>query len=197
MKSYLLLADEELVKLYADGENKAFEVLLKRYKSRVYSYIYFYVRNKEVCEDVFQETFIKAITTIKQGRYTENGKFLAWINRIAHNLIIDYFRKIQNEKTSSCEEFGYDLLNNSRLTNTSVEDELVREQILTDVVRLVEYLPENQKEMIRMRFYEDLSFKEISEKEGISINTALGRMRYAVINMRKIVEEKGIQLEIN
>jgi len=197
MKSYKSLADEELVKLYADGNNSAFEVLLKRYKSKVYSYIYFVVRNREVCEDVFQETFIKAITTIKQGRYVENGKFLAWINRIAHNLIIDYFRREQNENTCSNDEYGYDLFDTVHLTDSSVEDNLVRDQVMKDVARLVDSLPKTQQEVIRLRYYEDLSFKEIAEKTGVSINTALGRMRYAVMNMRRIAEEKDILLVLN
>lgn len=197
MKTYKSLTDEELVRLYAEGKNTAFEVLLSRYKNRVYSYIYFYVRNREICEDVFQDTFVKVISTIKQGRYADNGKFLAWVNRIAHNLIIDHFRKEQNENTHPCEDFSYDLLNNAQLSHQCVEDELVREQVMTDVVHLIDHLPENQQDMIRMRFYEDLSFKEIAEKTGLSINTALGRMRYALLNMRRIVEEKGICLDIN
>jgi RNA polymerase sigma-70 factor (ECF subfamily) len=197
MKSYKSLADEELVKLYADGSNDAFEVLLNRYKSKVYSYIYFVVRNREICEDVFQETFIKAITTIKQGRYVENGKFLAWINRIAHNLIIDYFRREQNENTCSNESNGYDLFDTVHLTDNSVEDDLVRDQVMKDVARLVDSLPKTQQEVIKLRYYEDLSFKEIAEKTGVSINTALGRMRYAVMNMRRIAEEKDILLVLN
>jgi RNA polymerase sigma factor (sigma-70 family) len=197
MKSYKSLADEELVKLYADGNNSAFEVLLKRYKSKVYSYIYFVVRNREVCEDVFQETFIKAITTIKQGRYVENGKFLAWINRIAHNLIIDYFRREQNENTCSNDDYGYDLFDTVHLADSSVEDNLVRDQVMKDVARLVDSLPKTQQEVIRLRYYEELSFKEIAEKTGVSINTALGRMRYAVMNMRRIAEEKDILLVLN
>ncbi len=197
MKNHLFLTDELLVELYANGNNEAFETLLNRYKSRVYSYIYFIVRNKDLCEDVFQETFIKAITTIKQGKYIDNGRFLAWINRIAHNLIIDYFRRNQNENTCSFENEDFQLLNISNLCDKSIEDCLMHEQVMTDVACLVDYLPSNQQQVIRMRYYEDLSFKEIAEKTGVSINTALGRMRYAVLNMRKIAEENNMQLELN
>lgn len=197
MKNEPFLTDEELVKLYADGNNNAFETLLDRYKSRVYSYIYFIVRNKDICEDVFQETFIKAITTIKQGRYVESGKFLGWINRIAHNLIIDHFRRAQNENTSSTDNTDFDVLNSTHLSDKNIEDYMVREQVMCDVARLVDFLPNTQQEVIRMRYYEDLSFKEIAEKTGVSINTALGRMRYAVLNMRRIAEENNMHLEWN
>ncbi len=197
MKHQTLLTDEQLVKLYTDGNNSAFETLLNRYKSRVYSYIYFIVRDKNVCEDVFQETFIKVITTIKQGRYTDNGRFLAWVNRIAHNLIIDYFRRSQNENTSPTENSDFDILTTTKSSDKTIEDTMVQEQVMTDVARLVDYLPKNQKDVIRMRYYDDLSFKEIAEKTGVSINTALGRMRYAVLNMRRIAEENNLHLELN
>lgn len=197
MRSYKLMTDDELVKLYADGNNEAFETLLNRYKSRVYSKIYFVVRNREICEDVFQETFIKAITTIKQGRYTDNGKFLAWVNRIARNLIIDYFRRNQSENTHSNDNFDYDLLNDLQLAEETIEETMVRTQVLDDVARLVSFLPDIQQEVVKMRFYDDLSFKEIAEKTGVSINTALGRMRYAILNMRRIAEENNMILEIN
>jgi RNA polymerase sigma-70 factor (ECF subfamily) len=197
MKNTALLSDEQLVKSYQLGSNEAFEVLLNRYKGRVYSYIYLIVRNRDLCEDIFQETFVKVITTIKQGKYVDSGKFLAWINRIAHNLIIDNFRKDQNENTCNNDDFGYDLFNNTALSDDSVEETMVREQILTDVARLIDFLPENQQEVIRMRYYDDLSFKEIADKTGVSINTALGRMRYAILNMRRIAEEKNVILELN
>lgn len=186
--------DNMLVDMYAQGNNGAFEVLLKRYKSRVYSYIYFIVKNREVTEDIFQETFIKAITTIKQGRYQDNGKFLAWINRIAHNLIIDSFRKSSNENVCSNDSYDYDLLNVISLADSCIEDKIVYNQVMQDVAKLVDALPESQQEVIRMRYYDDLSFKEIADKTGVSINTALGRMRYAVMNMRKIAEENDILL---
>ncbi len=197
MKILKGLADEELVKHYALGNNKAFEVLLSRYKSRVYSYIYFIVRNRELTEDIFQDTFVKAIVTIKQGRYFESGKFLAWINRIAHNLIIDHFRHERNENTVSNEDSEIDLFNNAKLCEDCIEDSIVQEQIMNDVIKLVDYLPDNQRDVIRMRYYDDLSFKEIADKTGVSINTALGRMRYALLNMRRIADEKDVCLNVS
>ncbi|MBP1663825.1 MAG: polymerase, sigma subunit, family [Bacteroidetes bacterium] len=196
MKNIFQLTDDILVRLYEEGNNEAFEVLLMRYKSKVYTYIYLIVRNKELTEDIFQETFIKAISTIQQGRYAETGRFLGWINRIAHNLIIDHFRREKNENTFSADGIEYDIINNTRLSEKSVEDTINNDQVLTDVVNLINYLPQTQQEVIRMRFFEDLSFKEIAERTEVSINTALGRMRYALLNMRRIAAENDIQLEL-
>lgn len=196
MNNLCQLSDEMLVRLYENGNNEAFEMLLSRYKSKVYTYIYLIVHNRELTEDIFQDTFIKAITTIQQGRYVETGRFLAWINRIAHNLIIDHFRRERNENTFSADGVEYDVFTNSKLTEKSIEDTLFNEQVLNDVVSLVDYLPQSQQEVVRMRFFEDLSFKEIAEKTNVSINTALGRMRYALMNIRKIALENDIQLEI-
>ncbi|MGB4413670.1 MAG: sigma-70 family RNA polymerase sigma factor [Paludibacter sp.] len=196
MKNLNQLTDDELVKLYEIGNNGAFEILLSRYKSKVYSYIYLIVRNKELTEDIFQDTFIKAIATIQQGRYVESGKFLGWVNRIAHNLIIDHFRREKNENTFSADSVDYDIVNNAKLSEKSVEDTLSNEQVLSDVVRLIDYLPASQQNVIRMRFFEDLSFKEIAEITDVSINTALGRMRYALLNMRRIAAEHDVYLEI-
>ena len=196
MKTLNQLTDDILVKLYEEGNNAAFEVLLTRYKSKVYYYIFQIVRNKELTEDIFQDTFIKAIMTIQQGRYFESGKFLSWINRIAHNLIIDFFRKEKTENTISADGYEYDITNNSKLSDLSIEDILSNEQVLNDVVKMVDYLPPVQQEVVRMRFFEDLSFKEIAEKTDVSINTALGRMRYALLNMRKLAQEKDVYLEI-
>ena len=196
MKNLSQLTDDELVKLYEVGNNKAFEILLLRYKSKVYTYIYLIVRNRELTEDIFQDTFIKAISTIQQGRYVESGKFLGWVNRIAHNLIIDHFRREKNENTFSADAVDYDIVNNAKLSEKSVEDTISNEQVLADVVHLIDLLPYSQQKVIRMRFFEDLSFKEIAEKTDVSINTALGRMRYALLNMRKIATEKDVFLEI-
>jgi len=197
MKNLNQLADEELVRLYEIGNNQAFEILLLRYKSKVYTYIFLIVRNRELAEDIFQDTFIKAIATIQQGRYVETGKFLAWINRIAHNLIIDHFRRVKNENTFSADAVDYDITNLSSLSEKSVEDTISNEQVLNDVVHLVNQLPPSQQKVIRMRYFEDLSFKEIAEETNVSINTALGRMRYALLNMRKIAAEKEVYLEMN
>lgn len=194
METMKMLSDEQLVAEYAKGNNKAFDILLMRYKDKLYSYIYFTVRSEEMANDLFQETFVKAIVTIQQGRYVENGKFFAWIIRIAHNLLIDRFRQERAENTISNEEVEYDIFNNVKLAENTVESKMVAEQSLVDVARLVKELPANQREVIYMRFYQDLSFKEIAEITGVSINTALGRVRYALLNLRRMVEEKHIAL---
>lgn len=197
MSLFKNMTDEELVMSYSIGNNIAFDELLYRHKKRIYNYIFFIVKNKELTEDIFQETFIKAIITIKQGRYTETGKFRAWIMRIAHNLIIDTFRQDKSENTISNDDMEVDLFNNVIFCDGTVEDDLIYSQIMYDVKRLVEFLPSTQREVVEMRYYQDLSFKEISEKMNISINTALGRMRYAILNIRKMTEEKGIVLYVN
>ena len=196
MNNLSQLTDDDLVKLYEKGNNSAFEVILNRYKSRVFTYIFLIVRNKELTEDIFQEAFIKAISTIQQGRYVESGRFLGWINRIAHNLIIDHFRREKNENTFSTDGLEYDFVNNSKYSEKSFEDVINNEQVLQDIVHLVNYLPSSQQEVRRMRFFEDLSFREIAERTDVSINTALGRMRYALMNMRKIASENNVQLEM-
>ena len=196
MKSLIQMTDDELVNLFEKGNSNAFEILLSRYQSKVYSYIYLIVRNKELAEDIFQDTFIKAIATIQQGRYIESGKFLGWVNRIAHNLIIDNFRRVKNENTFSADAYEFDIVNNSKLSEKSIEDVMSNEQVLNDVVRLIDYLPETQRSVVQMRFFEDLSFKEIAEKTDVSINTALGRMRYAVLNMRKMAQENDVYLAL-
>lgn len=197
MESLIHLTDEQLVRSYEQGCNEAFEVLLLRHKDRLYGYIYNITRDRDLTEDIFQEAFIKAITTIKQGRYTDSGRFFAWISRIAHNLVIDSFRKDENEKMCSTDDENYNILNNAKLYDTSIQDSIVYEETLKDVVLLLDYLPENQRTIIEMRFYKDLSFKEIAEIENISINTALGRMRYAILNLRKLATEKNILADLN
>lgn len=189
--------DEELVILYSEGNNQAFDILLKRYQNRLFNYIYFIVRNTELAEDIFQDAFIKAITTIKQGRYTENGKFPAWITRIAHNLIIDYFRQEKNENVISNDDSDIDLLNNINLSEGTIETAIIHRQIKNDVRELIKLLPDSQQEVVYMRFYQNLSFKEIAESTGASINTALGRMRYAILNLRRMAEEKELVLTID
>ena len=196
MKVQTNAADETLVALYAQGNNEAFDILLNRYKDRLYAYIY-YTRNEELAEDIFQETFTKAIVTIQQGRYNENGKFPAWLTRIAHNLIIDCFRQEKQENLVSCDEEERNLLNNIRLSEGTVEAEIVNHQILSDVRRLMKHLPDEQREVVHMRFYQDLSFKEIAEMTGVSINTSLGRMRYAILNLRRMAEKHGIVLTMD
>lgn len=196
MEQINMLTDDMLVARYTEGDNKAFDELLVRYQSKLFNYIYFIVRNQEVAEDIFQETFVKAITTIQQGRYTASGKFGAWLTRIAHNMIIDGYRQERNENTISNDETEVDLFNDADLCDDNIETQMVNEQTLRDVRRLLDALPDNQREVVYMRFYQDLSFKEIAEITGVSINTALGRMRYALMGMRRIAEEKHIVLEV-
>lgn len=197
MESLQKLADEKLVRLYAEGNNVAFDVLLDRYEQKIFSYIMFILHDEEVSEDIFQETFMKAIITIQQGRYTENGKFQAWLTRIAHNLVIDYFRQNRNENCISSEDVEYDVFNNVSLSETDIETEIIQDQVLSDVRLLVKNLPSVQKEVVFMRYYQNLSFKEIADITGVSINTALGRMRYALLNLRRMAVKHKICLAIS
>ena len=157
-------------------------------------YIYRAVRNDEMANDIFQDTFVKAIMTIKQGRYVENGHFPAWITRIAHNLIIDYFRQVKAENLQSTDDEDVNILNRKELSDCTIEDNLVTSQIHSDVRRLIRTLPPSQREVLVMRYYKNMSFKEIADSTGVSINTALGRMRYAILNMRRLAEEHNIAL---
>lgn len=197
MSNFKVLTDDMLVAKYLEGDNKAFDELLGRHKDRLYSYIFFLVRSREVAEDLFQETFVKAIVNMQQGRYTaDDNKFYAWLTRIAHNLVIDLFRQERNENQISNDETDIDLFNNKAYSEGTIEARIVNRQVLMDVRRLVDYLPDNQREVIYMRFYQSLSFKDIAAITGVSINTALGRVRYAILNMRRIAEEKNISLAL-
>lgn len=196
MEKLCKLADEQLVEMYAKGDNSAFDVLLSRYQQKLYSYILFLVHNEDTANDLFQETFVKAIVTIQQGRYVESGKFSAWLTRIAHNLIIDKYRQDKNANLISNDNDECDIFNNAALSDITVEMKIIKEQSLADVERLVKELPAVQQEVVYMRFYQNLSFKEIAEATGVSINTALGRMRYGLINLRRMVEERGIVLTL-
>ena len=194
MENMKKMADDVLVTLYLNGNNGAFDVLLNRHKDRLFNYIFFIVRSRELAEDLFQETFVKAIVTLQQGRYVNDGKFSAWITRIAHNLVIDQFRVERNENLISNDETEFDLLNDARLSEGTVENRMVNEQVLCDVRALIDELPDCQREVVFMRYYQDLSFKDIADITGVSIKTALGRMRYAVLNMRRIAAEKNVSL---
>ena len=196
MEKLCKLADEQLVEMYAKGDNSAFDVLLSRYQQKLYSYILFLVHNEDTANDLFQETFVKAIVTIQQGRYVESGKFSAWLTRIAHNLIIDKYRQDKNANLISNDNDECDIFNTAALSDITVEMKIIKEQSLADVERLVKELPAVQQEVVYMRFYQNLSFKEIAEATGVSINTALGRMRYGLINLRRMVEERGIVLTL-
>jgi RNA polymerase sigma-70 factor (ECF subfamily) len=181
---------------YAKGNDEAFDIILNRHQVRLLGYIRFVVKNDELAEDIFQDTFIKAIMTIKQGRYVDNGKFAAWLTRIAHNLIIDHYRQDKNMRSISNDDCDYDIFNNKDISEGTIEERWIEGQIHTDVRRLIAHLPENQREVIIMRYYKDMSFKEIADATQVSINTALGRMRYAVINMRRMAEKHGIVLSL-
>jgi RNA polymerase sigma-70 factor (ECF subfamily) len=196
MGNFNKLTDDMLVSLYLEGNNQAFDELLNRHKERLYSYIFFIVRSRDVAEDIFQETFVKAIVTLQQGRYNSDGKFSAWLTRIAHNLVIDQFRQERNENVISNDESEIDLFNNSAYSEGTIESRMVNIQVLKDVRRLVNCLPDNQREVIYMRYYQSLSFKDIAAITGVSINTALGRVRYAVMNLRRMAEEKNISLAL-
>ena len=189
-------SDERLIALYVDGNNEAFDVLIDRHKDRVYSYILHYVKNPELADAIFQATFVTAIVTIKQNRYVENGRFSAWITRIAHNLIFDYFRKEKSENLQSTDAGDINILNRKELSEATVEDHIILSQIETDIHRLIMALPENQREVLQLRYFKDMSFKEIAMLTNVSINTALGRMRYAILNMRKMAQENHISLSL-
>jgi RNA polymerase sigma-70 factor (ECF subfamily) len=187
------ITDAYLVREYMQGDEKALSKLINRHQHRIYSFIYSKVFDKDIAEDVFQDTFIKVINTLKRGKYNEEGKFLPWVMRIAHNLVIDHFRK--NKRMPKFDNSGdfniFSVLSDGDL---NVEKQIIKDQIESDVQELIKELPEDQLEVLTMRIYKDMSFKEISERTGVSINTALGRMRYALINLRKIIEKRNITL---
>ena len=187
------ISDRELIRAYRGGDEQAFETLLTRHQERVYTKINFIVRDSELANDLFQDTFIKVVRLLKEGKYVEEGKFLPWVLRIAHNMAIDHFRRNKKMRMVRSRD-EIDVFATIDTGDAHVEDLLVEGQIHSDVRRIIDQLPEDQREVVRMRMYDNLSFKEIAETTGVSINTALGRMRYAVINLRKIVGENNIQL---
>lgn len=188
------LSDQELVKRFVQGDQSSIEVLINRHKKKVYTYIVLIVKNQQLAEDIFQDTFIKVIRSLKEGKYKDNGKFVSWVIRIAHNLTIDHFRKEKQISTYSNEDYEADIFNSKRFSDGTIEDILVDSQIIQEVKLLIEELPEDQKQVILLRHYGGLSFKEIAEQTNVSINTALGRMRYALINLRKLIEQKNLSL---
>jgi RNA polymerase sigma-70 factor (ECF subfamily) len=188
-----ILQDSVLVSNYISGDECALGVLIERHKQRIYSFIYSKVLDRDITEDIFQDTFIKVIRTLKKGNYNEEGKFLPWVMRIAHNLVIDHFRK--NNRMPKYDNSGdFNIFSVLSDNNLNAESKIIKNQVENDVRRLIDELPADQKEVLKMRMYQDLSFKEISEKTGVSINTALGRMRYALINLRKVIEKHNIVL---
>jgi RNA polymerase sigma-70 factor (ECF subfamily) len=195
MKHLHELADEQLVSLYQQGNNNAFDTLLKRYESKVFSYLIYSVKKQELAEDLFQDVFMKIVVRIKNRQYAENGKFSSWMMRIVHNHLIDYYRTCPTERIISNDESDVDLFNNADIAiNENREQEMIDQQTLAEVKSLVALLPEAQREVLLMRIYDELSFKEIAQKTNCSINTALGRMRYAILNLRHMAFERGISM---
>ena len=188
------LSDYELLNNYISGTEISINILLDRHRKRIFDYIYMMVKNQDVADDIFQETLIKVVRFVREGRYTENGKFLSWVLRIAHNQVIDYFRQKKQRNNISEGDAGYDLLNHPKFSDRTVEERLITDQIEADVRKLIDFLPSEQKEVVLMRYYMGLSFKEIAEQTNVSINTALGRMRYALINLRKLIDENRLTL---
>ena len=197
MKNYESMTDETLALQYVGGDNRAFDELLARNQKRLYDYIMFVVRDPELANDVFQETFVKAITRLQEGKYTDSGKFSFWLSRIAHNVIMDTYRQQKSEHiVEASEDNDLNKLRRQDLMEMNRENEFVNAQIMQDVRHLMDTLPAPQREVVYMRYYQDLSFKEIAEATGVSINTSLGRMRYALINMRRLAKEHDLQLNL-
>lgn len=190
------MSDYELVKRYIKGHQPSFDILLNRHKNRVFSYVMLIVKDQHLAEDIFQDTFIKVINSLKTGKYHDEGRFVSWVIRIAHNLIIDHFRKEKHLPTYSNDSCEVDLFNNSKYSDATIEQEMINDQVTKEVRDLLDELPDDQREVVLMRHYMGLSFKEIAEQTNVSINTALGRMRYALINLRKLIEEKKLILTI-
>jgi RNA polymerase sigma-70 factor (ECF subfamily) len=187
-------SDNDLVQGYILGQEQNLEILLDRHQNKVFGYIYNLCKNRDLCDDIFQETFVKVIHTLKSGKYNEEGKFLPWVMRIAHNLVIDHFRKKAKMPKAESKNEEFDIFSTLKIADKNVQDELIDGQILDSVKKLIDFLPEEQREVVLLRHYDELSFKEIADKTGVSINTALGRMRYALINLRKLIEDHEIVL---
>ncbi len=192
-----ITSDYELILRFIKGEQLCFEQLIHRHKNKIFAYISLYIRDQALAEDIFQDTILKVIQSVKTGKYSDNGKFLSWVMRIAHNLIIDHFRRLKQMNTISNDNYESDLFNSKSFAEDNIEDDIIKQQIRKDVRNMISSLPDDQREVVILRHYADLSFKEIADVTGVSINTALGRMRYALINMRKIMEEKQISLTLS
>jgi RNA polymerase sigma-70 factor (ECF subfamily) len=192
-----MISDYELITRFIKGEQSCFEKLIHRHKNKVFAYISLYIRDQALAEDIFQDTFLKVIQSVKSGKYADNGKFISWVMRIAHNLIIDHFRRIKQMNTISNDNYESDLFNSKSFAEDNVEDDMIKGQIKKDIRNMISHLPDDQREVVILRHYAGLSFKEIADITDVSINTALGRMRYALINMRRIMVEKNISLTLN
>ena len=193
----IVISDYDLILRFVGGEQLCFEQLIHRHKNKIFAYISLYIRDQALAEDIFQDTLLKVIQSVKAGKYSDNGKFLSWVMRIAHNLIIDHFRRIKQMNTISNDNYESDLFNSKSFAEDSIEDSMIKQQIHKDVRNMISSLPDDQREVVILRHYAGLSFKEIADITDVSINTALGRMRYALINMRKLMEEKKISLTLN
>ena len=185
-----------MVQAYIKGDQSAIEILINRHRSKVYTYILLTIKNQPLAEDLFQETFIKVIQSLRAGKYRDNGRFLSWVIRIAHNLIIDHFRKEKQMNSVSNDDSEVDLFNSKKLSDSNIEELIVNSQIRAEIRTLINELPDDQREVVLLRHYGELSFKEIAEQTDVSINTALGRMRYALINLRKLIKEKDLSLTV-
>lgn len=188
------MSDQDLVQAYIQGDQSAIEKLIHRHRSKVYTYILLTIKNQQLAEDLFQETFIKVIQSLRDGKYRDNGRFLSWVIRISHNLIIDHFRKEKQMNSVSNDDSEVDLFNSKKLSDYNIEELIVNNQIRSEIRLLINELPDDQREVVLLRHYGGLSFKEIAEQTEVSINTALGRMRYALINLRKLIKEKDLEL---
>ena len=191
------MTDEELAMSYVNGNNKAFDLLLERNQSRLFSYILFIVHDRSMAEDLFQDTFVKIISKLHEGKYSSSGKFVSWMLRIAHNAVMDWYRRQKNEKTMEVYNENDLYGDSTSVLDANIENHFVKEQVLRDVQRMMNLLPITQREVVFMRFYQNLSFKEIAELTNVSINTALGRMRYAVMNMRRMAAANGVALQLD
>jgi RNA polymerase sigma factor (sigma-70 family) len=191
-----VINDQNLVQAYIEGDHSAIEVLINRHRSKVYTYIFLTIKNQQLAEDLFQETFIKVIQSLRAGKYKDNGKFLSWVIRIAHNLVIDHFRKEKQMNAISNDDSEVDLFNSKKLSDDNIEELIIHSQIQSEVRTLINELPDDQREVVLLRHYGGLSFKEITNQTDVSINTALGRMRYALINLRKLIQEKNLSLTV-
>lgn len=190
------LSDKSLIQRYLSGDEQSLEQIIHRHKNRIYGYILMVVKDRQLADDIFQDTFIKVINTLRAGAYKEEGKFLQWVMRIAHNLVIDHFRRAKRIPIVDHKRDDYDIFDTIRILDASVEDRMITEQIHEDLRKLVELLPDEQKEVLKMRHYSKMSFKDIADSTDVSINTALGRMRYALINLRKMIKEHDIAMSL-
>ena len=189
-----ILPDNILIQQYLKGDNESFEILLNKYKQRIYSFIYSKIKDRDIADDIFQDTFIKVIQTLKKGAYNEKGRFVSWVMRIAHNLIIDHFRRQQRMPVYDTYDREQDVFYRLSEPTKNIEDMIIDSQIKTDINALMLELPKNQYEVLKIRLFQDMSFKEIAERTDVSINTSLGRMRYGLINLRKLIDERNLTM---